>query len=406
MTNIRAIVFRVKRNYAYRLYPTQTQAGLLARVLDIHRQLYNAALQERRDAWQMCRVSLNYYDQANQLKGIRQFDADAAWLNYSSIQQTLRRLDKAFAAFFRRVKAGAEPGFPRFKSKPRFNSVEYRWGDGVRLKANRLHVQNIGTLKVKWHRDLPAEATIKCAYLKRDGRQWYVIFSLELLEPRPAVHPGPAVGLDVGLRSLVALSDGVVIENPRHFRATERRLADAQRVLSRRVKFSGRWRKQAGNLAQLHRHIANQRRDFAHKLARHLADTYCLIGVEDLNVLALSRSALAKSVHDAGWSRLLNFLAYKVEKTGSQLVAVDPRHTSQRCSGCGAIVPKDLSVRVHVCSECGLTLDRDVNAARNILTLAFQKGHGLPCPDPAQTEPSDCNLSVAHPRSRRVHATE
>jgi putative transposase len=149
----------VNRNYAYRLYPNRRQAQLLDRVLEIHRQLYNAALQERRDAWRMCRVSLNYCAQANQLKAIRQFDQDSAWLNYSSIQQTLRRLDKAFAAFFRRIRAGDQPGYPRFKSKRRFNSVQYRWGDGIRLKANRLHIQNVGTLKVKWHRPLPENAT-------------------------------------------------------------------------------------------------------------------------------------------------------------------------------------------------------------------------------------------------------
>ena len=393
----------MNRNYAYRLYPNRRQAQLSDRVLEIHRQLYNAALQERRDAWRMCRVSLNYCAQANQLKAIRQFDQDSAWLNYSSIQQTLRRLDKAFAAFFRRIRAGDQPGYPRFKSKRRFNSVQYRWGDGIRLKANRLHIQNVGTVKVKWHRPLPENATIKCAYLKRDGAHWYAIIALELPDATSAPHPGPAVGLDVGLYSMVALSDGTVIENPRHFHIAETKLADAQRILSRRVKFSGHWHKQAALVASLHRKIANQRRDFAHKLSRRLAATYALIGVEDLNIMALARSPLAKSVHDAGWSQLLSLLAYKVENTGSQLVAVDPRHTSQRCSECGAHVQKELSIRVHVCSDCGLTLDRDVNAARNILALAL-----LPAPVAqaqvnltARTEPS-----AFEPRSRRVYATE
>jgi putative transposase len=201
-------------------------------VLETHRQLYNAALQERRDAWRMCRVSISYYTQANQLKAIRAFDADAAWLNYSSVQQTLRRLDKAFAAFFRRVKAGETPGYPRFRGRKWFNTVEYRWGDGLRFKGNRLHVQNVGTLKVKWHREIPAEATIKCAYLKRDQAAWYVVFSLELPDVQAPAHPGPAVGLDVGLSSLVALSVGTVIENPRYFRKMESQLADAQRVVA------------------------------------------------------------------------------------------------------------------------------------------------------------------------------
>jgi putative transposase len=160
------------------------------------------------------------------------------------------------------------------------------------------------------------------------------------------------------------------------------------------VKFSNRWRKQARNVARRHRRVAHQRRDFAHKLSRQLAETYRLIAVEDLNVRGLSRSALAKSVQDAGWSQLLSLLAYKVEHTGSQLVAVDPRQTSQQCSGCGTIVPKDLRVREHVCSACGLRLDRDVNAARNILALGLKQVE-------ARTEPS-----ALAPRSRRVDATE
>jgi putative transposase len=384
----------VNRNYAYRLYPNRTQAQLLGRVLEVHRQLYDAALQERRDAWRMCRKSITYYDQANQLKAIRQFDEDAAWLNCASIQQTLRRLDRAFAAFYRRVRAGETAGYPRFKSKCRFNSVEYRWGNGIRFRGSRLHVHNVGTLKVKWHRELPGEATIKCAYLKRDGVRWYVVLSLVLPDPPPLTHAGPPVGLDVGLRALIALSNGVVIENPSHFRAAENHLADAQRVLSRRMRFSGRWRQQARRVARLYRRITNRRRDFAHKLSRQLSTTYSLLAVEDLNVSALARSPLAKSILDAGWSQLLRLLAYKVEDTGSQLVAVDPRQTSQRCSGCGTIVSKTLSVRVHVCAECGLRLGRDVNAARNILALGLQLFA-------ARTEPS-----ALEPRSRRVNATE
>lgn len=388
----------MNRNYKYRLYPNRGQEPQLDRVLEIHRQLYNAALQERQEAWRGCGVSINYYHQANQLKAIRQFDDDVDWLNYSSIQQTLRRLDKAFAAFFRRVKAGETPGFPRFKSRQRFTTVEYRYGDGTRLVKRdgktRLHVQNVGDLKVKWHREIPAEADLKCIYLKCEHGKWYVIFSLELPDPTPPPHEGPATGIDLGLNTLVALSDGQTIDNPRWYRTAEAKLVSAQRVFSRRRKFSGRWRRQARNVARLHAKIANQRRDFQHKLSRQLVNTYRLIAVEDLNVNGLARSTLAKSVHDAGWGQLLMFLAYKAEEAGSQVVAVAPRMTSQICSACGGLVPKDLAVRVHVCPECGLTLDRDVNAARNILALALLQT--------ARTEPSviQPDRHRAFPRSR------
>jgi len=362
----------MKRSYQYRLYPNKAQTETLMRVLEIHRQLYNAALQERREAWRRCRVSISYVDQANQLKELRSFDEDAAWLNYSSIQQTLRRLDKAFRAFFRRLKAGEEPGYPRFKSRKRFRSVEYRFGDGAGLKNGRLRVQNVGLVKIKLHRPIPPDAKIKAVVITRRGDgKWYATFQIELPDPNPAPHPGPAVGIDLGVNpSLAALSNGETVESPRFLRQTEARLAEAQRVASRRRKGSRRRRKANRQVARIHRRIANQRRDLAHKLSRRLTDTFSLIAVEDLNVEALARSFLAKSVHDAGWSQLLQFLAYKAECAGSQVVAVDPYNTSQVCSACGRLVPKDLSVRWHDCPHCGLSLDRDVNAARNILNKA------------------------------------
>jgi putative transposase len=360
----------VIRSYAYRLYPTKAQTAALERALETHRQLYNAALQERRDAWRLCHKSINYYDQANQLKAIRQFDEDAAWLNYSSIQQTLRRLDRAFAAFFRRVRAGQAPGYPRFKSKRRFNSVEYRWGDGARFKDKRLHIHGAGAIKVKWHRAIPETAKVKCVYLKRNLRQWYAIFSLELPDPEPCRHPGPEIGIDLGLNHLVALSNGVMIENPRYFRTAQDKLAERQRALCRKVKYSHGWRKQAFQVAKAHQHIANQRRDHAHTLARHLADSYSLIAVEVLNVAGMAQGHLAKSILDAGWSQLVNFTTYKAESAGGRVVAVSAYRSSQACSGCGEIVPKDLSVRVHVCPRCGRVLDRDTNAAINHLRRA------------------------------------
>jgi putative transposase len=224
---------------------------------------------------------------------------------------------------------------------------------------------------VKWHRDIPTDAAIKTVTVKRDGNKWYACFALDLPDTEPPVHPGPAVGIDLGLSALVTLSTGEKVEPPRYYRKAQAKLRRQQRRVSRRKKFSRGWRKAQRLVAKTHAHIANQRKDTAHKLSRQLADTYSLIAVEDLNILGLAKSNLSKSVLDAGWAQLLQFTTYKAESAGSRVVAVDPRGTSQFCSRCGCRVQKNLSVRVHRCSECGLVLDRDENAALNILYRAL-----------------------------------
>jgi len=368
------------RSYKYRLYPNKVQVKLLERVLEIHRQIYNAALQERREAWKRCKVSVHYFDQCAQLKPIREFDEDVAWLNSVSCQQTLRRLDKTFQAFFRRVKAGQKPGYPRFKSRRRWRSVRYIFGNGIGLKNKRLRIQNVGLIKIKMHRPIPAEAKIKGIVItKQSDSKWYASFQIELPNPNPTSHVGPPIGIDLGVNpNLVALSNGKTVQAPRFFRKSESALAHAQRVVSRRKRGSNRRRKAVRNVAKIHRHIANQRLDLAHKLSQELVKDFSLIAVEDLNITGMLKNhCLAKSISDAGWGQLLRLLSYKVENTGSQIIAVNPAYTSQVCSGCGCIVKKDLSIRIHDCPHCGLVLDRDVNAAKNILTKAM-----------ARTEPS------------------
>ena len=359
------------RNYAYRLYPNKAQHQALGEMLDAYRSLYNAALQERRDAYRKCGVSVNYYDQANQLKEIRASGDELSRFSYSTAQQVLRRLSKAFDAFFKRAASGQKAGFPRFKSARRFTSVPFRFGDGATLKEGRLGITGVGRIKVKWHRDIPADAAIKTVTVKRDGDKWYACFALDLPDVEPPVHPGPAVGVDLGLSALVTLSTGEKVEPPRYYRKTQAKLRRQQRRVSRRKKFSRGWRKAQRLVAKTHAHIANQRKDTAHKLSRRLVTEFSLIAVEDLNILGLAKSNLSKSVLDAGWAQLLQFTAYKAEEAGGRVVAVDPRGTSQFCSGCGCRVQKDLSVRVHRCPECGLVLDRDENAAWNILHRAL-----------------------------------
>jgi putative transposase len=357
--------------YTYRLYPNRIQTESLNRVLDSHRELYNAALEERREAWRRSRVSINYYDQANQLKEIRQLREDLALLNFSLCQQTLRRLSKAFDGFFRRIKSGETPGYPRFQSRSRFNSVAFVFGDGAALLNGRLKIQGVGVIKVKWHREIVVNAEIKQVVIKRKGDQWYAHLQLELPEPTPEPHSGEPVGIDLGLIHFAALSNGETVETPRHFRQAEHTLRIQQRRVSRRQKFSHGWRKAQKQTAKTHERIANRRKDFTHKLSTRLVKEFSLIALEDLNVKGLSRSRLAKSVNDAAWSQFVNQLEYKVQQTGAHLAFVDPRHTSQACSVCGCIINKDLNVRVHSCPNCGLVLDRDVNAARCILKSAL-----------------------------------
>lgn len=359
------------RTFKYRLYPKRGQMVALEYQLSEARSLYNAALQERRDAWKMQGISLNYYDQANQLKEIR--DAGNLRLaNFSACQDVLRRVDKTFKAFFRRVKAGEKVGYPRFKPKDRFDSYAFpTWGDGCHLTdMGRLKVQGIGIIKLKMHRPIAGE--IKTLALKREAGKWYACFSV-IIDTDSPMPSSDAIGIDIGLYSFAALSNGQLIENPRNLKTGLAKLRRCQRKVARRKKSGFNRRKAVSFIQKAHTHIRNQRSDFQHKLSRQLADRYGLIAVEDLNIKALSQSMLARSVGDAGWGSFLAKLTYKVEYTGGQLVRVNPNKTSQVCSRCGCLpdAPKSLSDRIHFCPHCGLTLDRDVNAARNILTRAL-----------------------------------
>lgn len=357
-------------SYKYRLYPNCAQAQLLDKMLEIHRTIYNDALKERREAWKRCQISINYYTQANQLKAIREIDEDVAWCNYSSLQQTLRRLDKSFAGFFRRVKAGEKPGYPRFKGRRWYKSIGFVYSDGLHLKDGRLYVQNVGLIRTFQHRPLPDEAKIKAAILKRDNLdQWFVIFQLELPDVEIAQPDKSEVGIDMGLETFAALSTGEMVENPRWFRTSEEKLATLQRRRSRCEKGSRKYKELTRQIRRLHEHTANQRRDFHHKESAKIAERFGFIAVEDLNIKGLARSHVSKSIGDAGWGYFLSMLSYKAERAGGQFVSVNPNGTSQYCSGCGCRVEKSLSVRVHSCPHCGLTLNRDVNAACNVLAL-------------------------------------
>ena len=298
-------------------------------------------------------------------------------------QHLLRRLDKSFSAFFRRLKAGEKAGFPRFKSRNRFHSIEFTYGDGCKLRKNEhghmsFYVQNVGEMRLCYHRAIPNRAEIKHAVVKRVNNRWNVCLMLNLPDPEPRQFlTGHQVGVDVGLKSLAALSTRELIDNPRWLRESLAELRRLQRHASRQVKGSDRQKKTYRMIAGLHERIANQRADYLHKISARLVAENDLIAIENLTLGFMNQNRhLALSSHDAGFGLFRQMLEYKAESAGIPVIAVNPANTTQACSGCGSIVPKGLSVRVHECPDCGLVLDRDVNAARNILSKALHNPPG------------------------------
>ena len=352
--------------YKYALRTTKKQEYLLDEVLFQMQTVYNDALNERRWYWSRSRRSITYYDQWARFRDLRHDVPDELnMLNATSIQQMLRRVDQSYRAFYKGIR-----GFPRFKGRNRFKSVTYRHGNGSKLTGDRLYIQHVGKIKVRLHRPIPENAKIKQVIIKRKDGKWYAYFQLELPDIAIAQHTGDVVGIDVGIKSLLALSNGELIDNPRWFRQERRKLRVAQRRVNRRKRGSKRRRKAAMQVAKIQDHIANRRRDFWHKLTKELADQYSVIAIEKLNLSFMLRNRhLSLSAHDAALGEFFQLLRYKAECAGSELIEVNPHNTSQECSGCGAIVPKGLSVRTHRC-HCGIELDRDVNAARVILNRA------------------------------------
>jgi putative transposase len=327
-------------------------------------------LQERRDAYRISHTTINYHAQAVQLPEIKEIRPDLNRVHSQVLQEVLRRLDKAFDAFFRRVREGERPGFPRFRARHRYDSFTYSQS-GFCIEHGKLRLSKIGRVKIKLHR--PVEGKIKQLTITRTATgKWYACFSVEC-ESEPLPFTLETAGVDCGLTEFAVLSTGESIANPRFFRSEEKELAKAQRKLSAAKKDSPQRRKRRKVVARIHERVVGKRKDFAHKESRKLTDRFGIIVFENLNIRGmLKNQRLAKSIADAAWNCLVLFTTYKAESAGRCVVQVNPQGTSQMCSGCGEIVPKSLSVRIHSCSVCGLTLDRDHNAAINILRLGLQ----------------------------------
>jgi len=358
-------------SYRFRLFTTAAQEAALPDMLGAFCDLYNAGLQQRIEAYQRRGISLRYGNQAAELKAVRAEDERLAGYSFSAEQQVLRRLDKTFAAFFGRIRRGAKPGFPRFRSKRRFDSAEFRVGDGLTLrKSGRIGIVGIpGEIKVRWHRPLPPDAKLGAAVISRSCSKWYVCFQIELPNIEPVARDFAPIGIDLGLISLVALSNGETVPMPQHTRLASKRQRRLQRALSRCKRGSKRRWKAKARLARHSAKTASQRRDGAHKLSREIVDRFTHIAMEDLNIKGLAAGMFAKSVHNAAWGSLVQHVTYKAANAGGVVVLVDPRGTSQICPECGTIRRKTLAERMHRC-ECGCVLDRDVAAAKVVLLRA------------------------------------
>jgi putative transposase len=364
----------MRKAYSYRIYVTRGQRRILEQQLDASRWVYNQMLATRRDAWEQDGRSLGLYDLINLLPQWKAERPDLNIVHSQVLQNIAQRVHLAFQAFFRRVKAGEDPGYPRFKGQGRYDSLTYpQYGNGVRLDGDRLILSKVGAVHVVLHR--PIEGTIKTVTVRRSSTgKWFASFSFERPDVPADLPPEPnVVGVDVGLEKFATLSTGEQIANPRFFRKDERALAKAQRRLSKAEQGTPERQKRRKGVAHIHERIKNRRKDFAHQLSRRLVNTFQIIVFEDLGIARMIKNhCLAKSIADAAWNQLATYTRYKAAEAGRTYVEVDPRGTSQRCSQCHAVVQKDLSVRIHQCPSCGLEIDRDLNAALNILGLGLQ----------------------------------
>ncbi|MEU7432226.1 transposase [Streptomyces sioyaensis] len=392
------------RAYKFLLRPTAGQEAWLRAMLADHCALYNGALQERRDAWRHAsKTSIKYGDQSDQLKEIRAFDPErqGRW-SFSSQQATLRRLDKAFQAFFTRIKAGQAPGYPRFKGVGHFDTVTFpKDGDGCRWDSTghdthtRVRLQGVGHVRVHQHRLV--RGRVKTISIKREGRRWYVVLVCDEVPAEPLPATGSIVGIDLGVTHFLTTSKGLHVENPRFLQAIGEELAAAQQHLATFPKRTRRRTKKhraaARKVAKLHAKIRKQRLDHHHKQALALVREHDVIGHEKLNTAgmtktpapkpapeqpgsflpngAAAKAGLNRIILDAGWGHFLGILAQKAESTARRVIPVNARNTSRECPECGHTAKENRTTQAKFeCVQCGHVANADQVGALNVLTRA------------------------------------
>ena len=363
------------KTYKYRLFPTKKQTTIMNQWLSECRWLYNHFLEQRKNSWEQEKKSLNYYAQAISIPKLKEQRPSLTSVYSQVLQNVAVRVDIAFKAFFRRIKKGEEPGYPRFKGFDRYDSFSFPQ-TGFEIGKDRIKLSKIGSIKIKVHRAIIGN--IKTCTIGRQANKWYVCFSVNC-EPNSLLKSDKAVGIDVGLENFATLSTQEKIVNPRFFKTDQKTLAKTQRKLSKQEKGSFERKKVKKIICRVHERISNRRHNFIHQIARRIVNTFGIICIEKLKVKDMMNNhtkifnhKLNRSIADVAWTRFAQVLASKAEEAGRKFAAIDPRGTSQMCSQCGTIVKKDLSTRWHDCSICNAHLHRDFNASLNILRLGMQ----------------------------------
>jgi putative transposase len=376
----------VKRMARVKLYPNHSQEAALGKALDICRQLYNAALEQRRDAWRTRRLSLTHYQQYTQLTELRQSDPRIASIYRELLDAALWKLDLAFAAFFRRTRRGEKPGFPRFRSRARYNCLEFPHGNRALTLSptqRKVRVPGVGLVRLRKGRNI---GVFGRAMIVRNARGWFALFECGR-ETKPQSPTGRRVGLDRGITTFAATSDGDRLTHPRLANRNQAQVARLARVVARRSRGGANRRKAVKMLARRHDRLRWARRDFLHKLTRSIVDSFDFVAIEALKVRNMMSSAkgttqrpgsnvrakarLNFAIADAGWTLFASMLHAKAEEAGRTVFEVDPHYTSQTCSGCGWVdAASRISRAVFICTHCGSHLDADVNAAKVILKRA------------------------------------
>jgi putative transposase len=362
------------KSFKYKLKPSKAVQTKFEQTLSLCAELYNSALQERRDAWKFNRVSINFHSQAVQLPLIKVDRPELENIYSQVLQDTLRRLSKAFDSFFRRVKQGdSKVGFPRFKSASRYDSFCYVQS-GFKIVGDKLHLSKIGSVKIKLHRAV--QGVIKTCTIKRESNGWYVVFACETenLTQMPISEIQNAVALDMGLTTFATLSNEEKIKNPKFFKTDEKALAKANRALSKETKHSKPFKRRVKVLQKIHRRIANRRNDFAHQESRRLVNRFDLIVFEDLSIVKMMKNGfLSKGIADAAWNQLISFSKYKAANAGKWCETINPAYTSQTCRICGHCERANRQTQaVFECVKCHHTENADLNAAKNILRLGLE----------------------------------
>jgi putative transposase len=362
----------IRLSFKYRFKPSTEQVAALEEQLHLCRWTYNALLEHSFSERRAGRGTPTHKALTYLIPEMKTMKPELNNVFSQVLQNVAKRVRSGFEGYWARKRAGLKAHLPRFRGEDRYDSLTYPQF-GFRVKDGVLCLSKIGGVRVVQHR--PVEGQVKTLTVTRSrAGKWYAVFACEV-EAKPIRNRLPAVGVDLGLNSLVALSDGTLIEAPRSYRNAESRLRRVQRSLSRKRRGSRNRKKARRRVASVCEKVANQRRDYAYKTARSIVNRYERVYVEDLKITNMVKDRrLGKSVYDAGWGMLRNALTYMAERSEGVTVFVNPRNTSQLCSRCGAYVEKDLSVRVHRCPKCGLTIDRDVNAALNVLKRGLEIG--------------------------------